>query len=344
MKFVLTLAFTLLASNGLACSVPVFRYALEHWAADAYQIDIAPGGPLNAVEEALVKRLTDAKPTNIKVKVIAPTATATRLILKHPGSLGQPREVWSAPLTVANVEALLDSPMRQDIAAKLSAGDSAVWVLLECGDKAKDNAAVQLLEQQLVRLAETMELPKLDEQDIKNGLVSVPDEGLRLSFPVLRLARDNAAEQVLIHTLLATEPDLQKEREPIAFPIFGRGRVLYALVGKGIRADNLGEAAQFLIGSCSCQIKEQNPGVDLVMSADWQKLLKTDTLLDEALPKLSDIEGLKPILVPLPERPSKPIAALQSFTVSSAIRTSAIAISLLIVAVVGWGWQRAKRR
>jgi hypothetical protein len=230
------------------------------------------------------------------------TDAAPRVIVKHPALLSNPREVWSAPLSSTTVDSILDSPMRQEISEKLGSGDSAVWVMIDSGDKAKDDAAAQLLEKELARLAETMALPKLDDQDIKNGLVSVPDDGLRLSFPLLRLKRDNPREQFLIQTLLATEPDLRDLKEPMVFPIFGRGRVLYVLVGKGIRADNLGHAADFLIGSCSCQIKEQNPGVDLVMSADWQKLLKVDALLTDELPKLSDIEGLKPILVPLPAR------------------------------------------
>jgi hypothetical protein len=206
-------------------------------------------------------------------------------------------------------------------------------VLLESGDKAKDDAVAQLLDRELNRLGETMELPKLDDQDIKNGLVSVPDDGLRLSFSVLRLARDNAAEQFLMQTLLATEPDLKEVREPMVFPIFGRGRVLYALVGKGIRADNLGEAARFLIGSCSCQIKEQNPGIDLVLSADWKKLLKANKLLDEALPTLSEIEGLKPILVPIPARPR------EVDTVSDEARGTVVLAMLLSLLFLGQAWR-----
>ena len=71
--------------------------------------------------------------------------------------------------------------------------------------------------------------------------------------------------------LLASEEDLRGfQNEPMAFPIFGQGRVLYALVGKGIKVETVDRAAQFLIGSCSCQVKEQNPGVDLVMATDWK--------------------------------------------------------------------------
>ena len=191
----LVIALTLLSVHAFACSVPVFRYALEHWAADAYQIEIAHHGQLSAADQALVTKLTQSKVSNIAVKHIDSTDATPRIIVKHPAVFGQPREVWSAPLNAASVEAVLDSPVRQEIATKLGDGESAVWVLLESGDKAKDDAVAQLLDRESTRLAETMELPKLDAQDIKNGLVSVPDDGLLLSFSVLRLSRENAAEQ-----------------------------------------------------------------------------------------------------------------------------------------------------
>ena len=334
MKLALAIAF--LASNALACSVPVFRYALEHWAADPYQVEIAHQGPLSASEQELVKKLTDAKLPNIAVKQVESAEATPRVIVKHPASLKGAREVWSAPLDAATIGLMLDSPIRQEIAAKLGEGESAIWLLLESGDKAADDTAATALDQHLKRMSETLELPKLDAQDIKNGLVSVPEDGLRLSFHIIRLARDNPAEQFLVKTLLATEPDLADLKGPIAFPIFGRGRVLYALVGKGINADNIGHAANFLIGSCSCQIKEQNPGVDLVMSADWKKLLKADNLLDETLPKLSEIEGLKPILVPIPDRANKDLSPEKS----PSYQWIAAILTILVVIL---GFQYARR-
>ena len=295
--------FLLLFTAGvIACSVPVFRYALEHWAADAYQVEISRNGALSVEQTALLKRLSEAVNTNIKVKEVDSSDPTPQLTVRHPVIMPQILPVWKTAFTEASVTQLLESPIRQEIATRLGQGDSAVWLLLESGDVARDNEVAQMLETELTRLAETLELPELDDQDVKNGLVTVPDDGLRLNFTVLRLSREDAAEAMLIQTLLATESDLREVKEPIVFPVFGRGRVLYALVGKGIRADNLGEAARFLIGSCSCQIKEQNPGVDLLLTADWKKLLKTNQLLDEALPSLSDLEARTPILVDIPQR------------------------------------------
>src|SRR5262245_34589200 len=47
----------LLAGSATACNVPVFRYALERWPADPYEIVLFHHGPLSAAEQALAARL-----------------------------------------------------------------------------------------------------------------------------------------------------------------------------------------------------------------------------------------------------------------------------------------------
>ncbi|MDZ4404653.1 hypothetical protein [Prosthecobacter sp.] len=267
--------FLFAATAAFACSVPVFRYALEHWAADPYRVTVPHGTKLDG---------------NFKVT----TTDAPKIELRQPASMRNEEVIWSAEFNEANVKALVDSPARQQIAERLGAGESAVWVLLESGDKAKDDEAAKFLDERLEYLTGVMELPKLDQQDIKNGLVSVPGDGLQLAFSTLRVKRDDAAERAFIAMLLASEPDLREIEEPIAFPIFGQGRVLYALVGRGIKVETIDRAAQFLIGSCSCQVKEQNPGVDLVMAVDWKQMVKDQAMPGQQLPELSQIADLLP--------------------------------------------------
>ena len=61
---------------GLACQVPVFRFALERWEADSYTIVIVPGsqGKLSAAEEKISaflqsKGSADAVTANLKVRI-----------------------------------------------------------------------------------------------------------------------------------------------------------------------------------------------------------------------------------------------------------------------------------
>ena len=59
----------------------------------------------------------------------------------------------------------------------------------------------------------------------------------------------------------------------IVFAFFGRGRVLTALHGKDLKAKELEEVAKFLCGACSCQVKELNPGIDLLFAVKWEAFL-----------------------------------------------------------------------
>ncbi len=87
----------------------------------------------------------------------------------------------------------------------------------------------------------------------------------------------------------AAERDLAEAREPIAIPIFGRGRALYAFLGAGLTTANIDQAARFLIGKCSCQVKELNPGVELLFAADWEALVKANAGAPPDLPTLAEL-------------------------------------------------------
>jgi len=47
-----------------------------------------------------------------------------------------------------------------------------------------------------------------------------------------------------------------------------------ALVGKGINNVMIDDACTFLSGPCSCQVKRQNPGFDILTSVNWDELLE----------------------------------------------------------------------
>lgn len=285
------------APSLLACSVPVFRYAMEHWPADPYEAIVFHRGPLSAAQQSMVHDLghegkAGLAHANLSLRIVdldgdrskdvldfwrqLGAETLPWLVVRYPSAVHLPVNVWSGPLTELAVQQLLDSPTRKEIAHRLGRGESAVWLLLEAGDRSKDEAAAELLKSRLAYLAGVLKLPKLEPQDIANGLASVSDNDLRLEFSLLRLSRNDPSEQAFVAMLLGTEADLKESQDPIVFPIFGRGRALYALIGKGINHETIDEGASFLIGKCSCQVKELNPGVDLLFAAKWETGKKKD--------------------------------------------------------------------
>jgi hypothetical protein len=263
-----------------ACNVPVFRYALEHWATDPYEAFVFHRGPLTEADRAAVALLAKAAPTLTLHTVdldqqpedaardlfeAQPSPTLPWLVVRYPTATRAQETAWAGPLQTDAVRALLESPARREVAHRLHEGESVVWLLLDGGTKEQDDAAEQLLRSESATLPKTLHLPAPgDLADDEPGQGT--ETPLRVAFSVVRVARTDPAEAALVQLLLHTEPDLSQRQEPMVFPVFGRGRVLYALVGPGISASNLREAAVFLTGACSCRVKQENPGIDLLLT------------------------------------------------------------------------------
>lgn len=290
------------AAEARACSVPVFRYALDRWPADAYEVVVFHRGALNGEDQAALSRLVKATPTeggfaNLEVTAVdldnrpAPAlqklwdaqenATLPWMVVRYPASAKRDETVWASPLTPTSADRLLDSPVRQSISRMIRGGETGVWVLLESGDKAKDDAAADCVLKELRRMPRVLKLPILNQNDPEDRIA--PGAKLRISFGFLRLSRTNPAEQALVRMLLKSEEDLDSiEKEPMAFPIFGRARADYALVGKGIVPKNVEEACTRLVGPCTCQVKRLYPGIDLLVRANWTEPPKELSFADFA--------------------------------------------------------------
>lgn len=300
-----------------ACSIPVFRYALERWPAAPYEAVVFHRGPLTPDQAAVVEWLrkaasADGGHANLDLQTVdlasendealaklwqaEGTVDLPRLVLRYPGELRIAEKAWAGPLTLDRATALVDSPVRRKIAGQLLAGASAVWLLVESGDKAKDDAAAKLLDVESRKLEQTLELPTPmgTDPDAPDGDGATPPMSsagpkLRIAFPLVRVSRTDAAESQFVGILLGIDADLKKEARPMAFAIFGQGRALPPLIGDGIDAGNIGEFCSFAVGACSCQVKAMNPGFDLLMSADWM------AVFDGRAPQEAEMELRSPI-------------------------------------------------
>jgi len=191
------------------------------------------------------------------------------LVVRYPAAQQIAQELWAGTLREAPLRALLESPARAELSKRILSGESAVWVLVECGDRAKDDAAFDLLARQLRKLESSLKLPEPRPEDLLR-LQRPNAPPLKLSFSALRLSRNDPSEKWFVEMLLGTEADLKIRGEPIVFPVFGRGVALYALVGKGINETTIAQAAGFVTGECSCEVRRLNPGCDLLINAAWE--------------------------------------------------------------------------
>lgn len=298
-----TVVFCVL-TPAIACDVPVFRYALERWKPDVYELLVVHSGSLTAdqlsaldqLSELAVRPESDDEPAaaekprgvsiNVSVRLVDTSKAidkATReildeakielapgkplvpvLVLDYPHGAKHQGVAWSGPLTKGNADAILDSPARKEIARRLLAGDSSVWVFLATGDEKADNAAMDHLSA-LLKARERKWLPTTPVR----GATDEESAALNIRHSIVRVEAGDEKEAVLRDTLLHSEEEIAGLAGAKAFPVFGQGRALYALVGRGMTERNIDEALAFLTGACSCEIKAQNPGVDLLMAADW---------------------------------------------------------------------------
>ena len=266
--------FLVLALRMSACDVPVFKYALNMWPPDAYEIVVVHRDGDGAARLLEQLRKSDGDFVNIAVREAEPDVVKEKygvllekgrsdaspwLIVRYPVRMDTRRLVWAGPASADEISAWLDSPMRRKIMRLLLDGSVGVWVFLESGDNAKDATAYACLKNELSRLERVMRIP--DDLGAERNV----------TFKILRLSRHDQAEKALSLMLTGSEPDLKTlHAEPMVFPVYGRGLVLYALVGGGINAVTITETAEFLAGECSCEIKSQNPGLELLMTADWE--------------------------------------------------------------------------
>jgi hypothetical protein len=350
--------------HAAACNVPVFRYALERWPPEPYECILFHRGPLSDADRAaadalelgsgpagpspniVLDRVDLAQPLHERWQSLwaeQKEPTLPWLVVRYPaGYDGVGPVLWAGAPAAAAVAAIIDSPARREIARRIVGGDSAVWVLLACGDAAKDDAAAAMLGEELTALTKSLELPDpdvVDPDDPEPAMLRSPAP-LRLAFSVLRVSRGDAAEKILIDMLLrsagSTAPPAD---QPVVFPVFGRGRALGALHGTDLVPDAVGSAAEFLAGPCSCRVKEMNPGMDLLMTAEWDAIFDAPGAGREAeMPNLAAAgPALQSVAAPGGALAGAPAAAgtAAAATASGGHMPGLLAVALALAVAVG---------
>ena len=344
-RFIAVVALAALPAVALACSIPVFRYAIEHWQPDPYQVFVYHDQELTAEDHELIGwlREQEALGANIEEHLIdmrKPLEPADQARWERLGDVKPPRLVVQLPKRIGDgeapvssaswdreeLESLVRSPKRSELAERLTRGD-VVWVFLDGTTKEENDRLYTLLDEQIAVQQETIKLGEIDEADRKD-LAGDPTE-LKVKFSALRLARDEAAEKWFREILLSIEPDLRDDElkdQPMVFPVFGRARALYALVGQGINADMIKEAAVFLTEGCQCTVKAENPGVDLLVPVRWDDVIEVSEPEEVDLP-LVGLGGGTPLAADTANDTEQKISAAESKATESKATEPSIANS-----------------
>ena len=316
-----------------ACQVPVFRYALERWQADDYHAVIIHQGTLDEEQKKALEIIDEAASPLVdtganlslhkvdlsSVSSVEPrwqSETSTfkpddppRIALYYPSSTGIEEPLWTGDLTIANAKAIIDSPLRQKIKDQLLSGTSNVWLLIQSGNESLDQEAEQRLRKFLDQASEETKLPDgIIPLEKAHQLRSGPDEGpidmddvlrssvpLKIHFSTIAVSRNDPAEEIFISMLLKHSPRMRSiTDQPIAIPIFGRGRVLEGMIGRDITLEHTLGASSYLCSACSCQVKEENPGLDMLMAVKWDDHMLGNLIIEER--ELPPLEGIGEII------------------------------------------------
>ncbi len=331
-----TTILILAATLATACQVPVFRYALERWESDDYQLFLVTPKPLTPTQTQQVtefqkklnhtnlkldildtSRLTDAQLW--KLPDIDTSATTAQLALYYPKSSKNKSPILTVPFTPENLATIIESPARRDIVKHIINGSSCVWILIHQG-KADDAQKIQSQLNTHLRQAEkaitipdgiigTAERHKITgNTDLEDVLRSaIP---LKISFTSLLIDRSDPAESPFIATLLANSPPaIRQGKETLIIPVFGRGRQLPPMPASRLGYQPILNGCKYLCGACSCQVKEQNPGFDLLIRENWPSHLITGlAVVDKQLPPLGGVGDITQTQQksPIPEKSTPP--------------------------------------
>ena len=130
-------------------------------------------------------------------------------------------------------------------AAELMAGKLCVMLYLKTDHKEKDEKGLNTLH---------------------SAIASSPFGKI---ITVVELSRNSLEEHHFASMLLNVEDDLMDIQEPMLFGIFGRFKALEPLLGKGISEENIHLMIDYFTAECSCLIKDDLPGTDILFSDKW---------------------------------------------------------------------------
>lgn len=226
----------------LACTTKVSEWVLLNTVPNQYtlvyfhQASVSPG--TQKQNETLTKDISEANIVfrDIVRKDVDKPYYALYYEDRHFSSYSDPLEMRS----------LISSPLRDSVAKELKSGKLCVMVYLKS------------------------DIPEKDEKRMDEIRKAISGSPFGTIIPVIEISRKDQDENHFISMLLNVESDLKGIHEPMLFGVFGRFKALEPLVAGGITEENINLMLDFLTADCSCLIKDNLPGTDILYVNNWE--------------------------------------------------------------------------
>jgi hypothetical protein len=350
--WVISLVMLVSANVVLACSTPVFRYAIERWEADPYRLIIFTDGELTAEQQQTVKeagqyerygfrmpplvveQIEFSAASNLSATVWDELSThraAPCMALLYPSIMRTDTVVWGDELTTSALNRIIMSPARLETARRLLGGDAAVWLLIKGPDAEENRAIREMLDAKLTELENSTVYNEDFLQLAAEAGTDVPE----LRFSVLEIDPADPQEASLMAMLTKVSADVATHSGPIVVPVFGQGRAAVLMMDEYIAGQYIENVVKFLTGACSCEVKALNPGFDVLIPVDWISGITKEYVFDAELPPLTSPSAA---LEPVPEDDSAPEQAEEERMAepeNPETRLFSGVLGVLIIAVLG---------
>ena len=327
MKRAIALFLFLFQIMTFACDVPVFRYALERWERDLYKVFVIHYGELQGIDKARFEEIkkstigfgghTNLVTFNVDLsneneannfyttyptlKNIKPK-DKPQMVLLYPNITQVYYPVWQGDLNEGNISDLLNSEATGELMKGILQGYSATFLLMESGEKNKDEQAAQEVQKAMKKLKDKLEIPEgivQSDGEVTGGKLTAYEAAsidpsnvlksgipLKIDFHMVRMPK-NSSNPIFRAILAKVFKMDSKEEEPRLFAFFGRGRLLGPMVGDEITVKHISQLSAYLCSACSCQVKRQNPGMDFLTTLNWSSYLEgSEVVVDKTLPPL----------------------------------------------------------
>ncbi len=239
----------------LACTTKVSEWVLLNSLPDSYLLVYYHKTPLSESVRIRNRELAEKiKPANIQFRMLL-----KENIGESYYALVYNNRLFSEYADYKELAGITFSPLRNKIASELMAGKLCVMLYLKSGNQEKDEKGLQI---------------------IKKTVASSPFGEI---IPIMELSRNSIDEKHFVSMLLNVESDLKDISEPMLFGVFGRFRVLEPLLANGISEENIDLMIDFLTADCSCLIKDDLPGINILFDGTWENPMPAmvNRILDE---------------------------------------------------------------
>ena len=226
----------------LACTTRVSEWVLLNALPEQYSLIYFHNGPLSeAIKKQNLAVAEEIKTANIQFK------TVKRQDIKEPyWGLYYEEKLFMKFKNPDEFGNLTTSPLREKVAAELMSGKLCVMVYLKTDNNEKDEKGLNTLQKALA------------------------ESPFGKIIKIFELSRNSKPEAHFSSLLLNVEDDLKGIQEPMLFGVFGRFKALEPLLGKGITEENIGLMIDYLTAQCSCLIKDDLPGTDILFTDKWE--------------------------------------------------------------------------